>query len=72
MQLDIIKKTDQIKLPENAETMKVLAMPDIVARFNGLAGEPGSMTRAQLAQLNRADYERFGKLVREANVKIEQ
>ncbi len=56
----------------HAETMKVLAMPDIVARFNGLAGEPGSMTRAQLAQLNRADYERFGKLVREANVKIEQ
>ena len=30
------------------------------------------MTPAELAQLNRADYARFGKLVREANVKIEQ
>jgi tripartite-type tricarboxylate transporter receptor subunit TctC len=56
----------------HAETMKVLAMPDIVERFKGLAGEPGSMTRAELAQLNRADYERFGKLVREANIKAHQ
>lgn len=53
----------------HAETMKVLAMPDMVERFEGLAGEPGSMTRAELAQLNRADYERFGKLVREASIK---
>jgi tripartite-type tricarboxylate transporter receptor subunit TctC len=56
----------------HAETTTVLAMPDVVQRFKGLAGEPGNMTPADLAQLNRADYERFGKLVREANVKIEQ
>lgn len=56
----------------HAETMTVLAMPDIVERFKGLAGEPGSMTRAELAQLNRADYDRFGKLIREANIKAEQ
>lgn len=56
----------------HAETMKVLAMPDIVERFKGLAGEPGSMTRTELAQLNRADYERFGKLIREANIKADR
>ena len=56
----------------HAETRKVLAMPDMVERFKGLAGEPGSMTRAEVAELNRADYERFGKLIREANIKAEQ
>ena len=47
-------------------------MPDVVQRFQGLAGEPGEMTPAELAQLNRADFERFGKLIREANIKAEQ
>ncbi len=27
---------------------------------------------AEVAELNRADYERFGKLIREANIKAEQ
>ena len=56
----------------HAETRKVLAMPDMVERFKGLAGEPGKMSRAELAELNRADYERFGKLIREASIKAEQ
>jgi hypothetical protein len=52
--------------------MNVLAMPDVAERFNGLAGEPGNMSTAELAQLNRADFERFGKLVRDAEIKAEQ
>jgi hypothetical protein len=41
-------------------------------RIAGLAGEPGTLTSEQFAALNRADYERFGKLVREANIKFDE
>lgn len=56
----------------HAETMKVLQMPDVVKRFEALAGQPGGLTTAQFAALNKADYERFGKLVRDAAIRIEQ
>ena len=51
---------------------KVLKMPDVQKRLEGLGGEPGNMTPAQLAAMNKADYERFGALIRDANIKIEQ
>lgn len=54
------------------ETMKILAMPDIRQKLLGLGGEPGSMTSEQFAALNRTDYEKFGKLVKEAGIKPEQ
>lgn len=55
-----------------AETMKILQMPDVEERFKGLAGAPGKLTTAQFAALNWADFDRFGKLIREAQIKIEQ
>jgi tripartite-type tricarboxylate transporter receptor subunit TctC len=56
----------------HAETMKVLAMPDVRARLEGLAGEPGTLTAAEFAAMARSDYERSGKLVRDAGIKGEQ
>jgi tripartite-type tricarboxylate transporter receptor subunit TctC len=55
-----------------AETAKVLKMPDVQKRLEGLGGEPGNMTPAQLAAMNKAESERFGALIRAANIKIQQ
>jgi tripartite-type tricarboxylate transporter receptor subunit TctC len=55
-----------------AETMKILAMPDVRKKLEGLGGEPGTLTAEQFGAMNKADFERFGKLVKEANIKSEQ
>ena len=56
----------------HAEIMKALQTPDVQKRIAGLAGEPGTLTIEQFAALNRADYERFGKLVRESSIKLDE
>jgi tripartite-type tricarboxylate transporter receptor subunit TctC len=56
----------------HSEIMSALKTPDVQKRIAGLAGEPGTMSIEQFAALNRADYDRFGKLIRDANIKIEQ
>jgi len=53
------------------ETNKILRLPDVQARLRGLGGEPAGMTVEQFAALNKGEFERFGKLIREANVKID-
>ena len=55
-----------------AETMKILARPEIVKKLQDLGGEPGTLTSEQFSAMNRADYERFGRLVKAAGVKGEQ
>jgi tripartite-type tricarboxylate transporter receptor subunit TctC len=47
-------------------------MPDVKKRLESLAGEPGAMSAAEFAAMTRADYERSGKLVRDAGIKGEQ
>lgn len=54
-----------------AETMKALQLPDVQKRLLGLGGEPGTLTQDQFGVMVRADYDRFGKLIKDANVKIE-
>ena len=54
------------------ETMKVLAMPDVRKRLEGLAGEPGAMSAAEFAAMAKSDYERSGKLVKDAGIKGDQ
>ena len=53
------------------ETNKILRLPDVQAKLRGLGGEPGGMSVEQFAALNKGEFERFGKLIREANVKID-
>ena len=55
-----------------AETVKVLQLPDVQKRLIALGGEPGKVTQEQFAALVKSDYERFGRLIKDANVKIEQ
>ena len=40
-------------------------------RLVGLGGEPGTMTSEQFGLMNKADFDRFGKLVKDAGVKME-
>ena len=39
--------------------------------LRGLGGEPGTMTVEQFTRFNAQEYERFGRLIREANIKPE-
>ena len=53
------------------ETARILKLPDVQAKLRGLGGEPGNITPEQFAALNKAEFERFGKLIRDANIRIE-
>lgn len=54
-----------------AEISATLKSPDVQKKIAGLAGEPGNISSAEFAELNRADYERYGKLIRDAGIKLE-
>lgn len=54
-----------------AELARVLKLPDVQARIKGLGGDVGGMSLEQFAEMNRNEFERFGKLVREANIKAD-
>ncbi|MBP8295183.1 MAG: tripartite tricarboxylate transporter substrate binding protein, partial [Burkholderiales bacterium] len=54
-----------------AETAKTLQLPDVQKRLIGLGGEPGNMTSEQFGAMNKADFDRFGKLIKEVGIKME-
>lgn len=54
-----------------SELAKILKLPDVQARLKALGGEPGNLSPEQFAQMNRQDYEKFGVLIKQANIKLE-
>jgi tripartite-type tricarboxylate transporter receptor subunit TctC len=54
-----------------AETMKAIKDPEVAKRLVGLGGEPGSLSQAEFAAMVKSDYDRSGKLIKDANVKLE-
>jgi tripartite-type tricarboxylate transporter receptor subunit TctC len=54
-----------------AELAKVLKQPEVQARIKGMGGEVGSLTTEQFADMNRQEFERFRKLVKDANIKVD-
>jgi len=54
-----------------AELKRVLSLPDVQAKLKGLGGEPGNLSVEQFAAMNKAEFERFGKLIKTANIKAE-
>jgi len=54
-----------------AETMKAVKDPEVAKKLVGLGGEPGNATQAEFAALVKSDYDRFGKLIKEANIKLD-
>jgi tripartite-type tricarboxylate transporter receptor subunit TctC len=55
----------------HAELVRVLKLPDVQAKLRGLGGEPGTLSIEQFADMNRKEYERFGVLIKSANIKAE-
>jgi tripartite-type tricarboxylate transporter receptor subunit TctC len=55
----------------SSETAKIVRLPDVQKRLLGLGGEPGDLSPEQFAAMNKADFDRFGKLVKDANIKLE-
>ena len=53
----------------HAQLQRALKLPEVDARLRGLGGEPGALTLEQFAEMNRAEYERSGALIRKANIK---
>ena len=53
------------------ELAKIIKLPDVQAKLKGLGGEPGNLSVDQFTQLNRQEFERFGKLIRQANIKMQ-
>ena len=54
-----------------ADFNRVLAIPEVKERFNAAAVEPNIITPQEFAKLIRADYEKFGNLVKQIGVKLE-
>lgn len=52
------------------ELARIIKLPDVQAKLKGLGGEPGNISADEFSNLNRRDFERFGKLIRQANIKI--
>jgi tripartite-type tricarboxylate transporter receptor subunit TctC len=51
------------------EIHKALAAPDVKERLTGLGAVVSPTTPAELATMVRAEHERYGRLIREANIK---
>jgi tripartite-type tricarboxylate transporter receptor subunit TctC len=55
----------------HAELVRTLKLPDVQAKLKGLGGEPGTLSIEQFAEMNRKEYDRFGALIKSANIKAE-
>ncbi len=51
--------------------MKALNAPDVLKRIASLGQYPQPTTPAEFGQIIKADYERWGKVVKQANIKVE-
>jgi tripartite-type tricarboxylate transporter receptor subunit TctC len=56
----------------HAELQRALAAPDVKGKLIALGGEIGNLGVDEFGAFNRADFERFGKLIKDANVKVEK
>ena len=55
----------------NAETIKVLALPDVKERLGAVGAEPGGNTPDQFGAFIRSEMEKYAAIVKEANIKID-
>src|SRR5438105_4228787 len=55
----------------HAELQRALALPDVQTRLKGLGGEPGGLTIGEFAKMNRDEFDRFGKLIKAANIRVD-
>ena len=55
----------------HAECVKLMAAPETRERLRAQGGEPDARAPEQFAEFMRAEYARWGKVIREANIKAE-
>ncbi|HET9405142.1 MAG TPA: tripartite tricarboxylate transporter substrate binding protein [Burkholderiales bacterium] len=55
----------------HAESVKVMSPPDIQSRLRAMGGEPEARSPDQTAAFLRAEYARWGKVIRAAGIKAE-
>ena len=55
----------------SAELKKTLQLPDVQQRLKALGGNSIDMTTQQFTEFNINEFNRFGKIVKEANIKAE-
>jgi len=60
-----------VQMRINAETLKVLAMPDVKAKLAGLGLDPAPGTPEALAGLIQSETAKWAKVVRESGAKAE-
>ncbi|HLV29837.1 MAG TPA: tripartite tricarboxylate transporter substrate-binding protein, partial [Burkholderiaceae bacterium] len=61
----------ELALAINADINKVLLMPDVIERFDGFGVEDGGGTVDTYAAFMASEYEKWGKVVREANIRAD-
>lgn len=54
-----------------AELTRVLKLPEVQSRIKDLGGEINILNTAQFAEMNKAEYDHYGRLVRAANIRAE-
>ena len=54
-----------------AELQAALKLPEVQARIKGLGGDIVPMSIDAFAEMNRAEFERYGKLIRDAGIKVD-
>ena len=52
------------------ELARIIKLPDVQAKLKGLGGEPGNMSPDEFSKMNKQDFEKFGKLIKQANIKM--
>jgi len=55
----------------NADIHAVAAMPDVLARLDSMGGAPKLMSPAEFAAFTRSEKERWGDIIRRANIRLE-
>ena len=53
-----------------AELARIIKLADVQAKLKALGGEPGNISPEEFGKLNRLEFERFGKLIKQANIKM--
>jgi tripartite-type tricarboxylate transporter receptor subunit TctC len=56
----------------NAEAVKAMAQSDTRERLAAMGGEPATANLEQAAEFLRAEYERWGRVIRDGGIKAEQ
>ncbi|TFZ02670.1 tripartite tricarboxylate transporter substrate binding protein [Ramlibacter henchirensis] len=54
-----------------AELQRTLKLPDVQERLRALGGQSEDLTLQQFTEFGRSEFERFGKLVKAANIKAQ-